>query len=110
MVFYFEYCDNSGEIRKFEITTDPNNERLILEEIESPCNDRKVIATGDTVAELVDWTLHNISKTDIKVYECIVDNEGYERCSHCNEHEAGMRYFSFCPRCGVKLKIGGKQQ
>lgn len=38
------------------------------------------------------------------LYECYVDSEGYERCSHCNEHETGMRYFSFCPRCGVRLK------
>lgn len=39
-----------------------------------------------------------------KDYECYVDCEGYERCSHCNEHETGMRYFDFCPRCGVKLR------
>lgn len=45
-----------------------------------------------------------IRNADIKLYECYVDSEGYERCSHCNEHEIGMRYFSFCPRCGVKLK------
>ena len=41
---------------------------------------------------------------DIKDYECYVDSEGYERCGHCNEHETGMRYYTFCPRCGVRLK------
>lgn len=50
-----------------------------------------------------------IRNADIKLYECIVDNEGYERCSHCNEHETGMRYFTFCPRCGVKLKHYGNK-
>lgn len=34
----------------------------------------------------------------------IIDNEGYERCTKCNEHETGMRYFTFCPRCGARLK------
>ena len=33
-----------------------------------------------------------------------IDNEGYERCSVCNMHETGMRYFSFCPSCGVQFK------
>lgn len=60
MVFYFEYRDNSyEEIKKFEIISNPNNGRFILEAIEPLCNDRTVIATGDTVAELVDWTLQN---------------------------------------------------
>lgn len=52
MIFYFEFCYNDEELKKFEITTNTNNGRLLLEAIESPCNDRKVIATGDTVAEL----------------------------------------------------------
>ena len=34
---------------------------------------------------------------------CVIDNEGYERCSVCNEHETGLRYFTFCPRCGARL-------
>lgn len=38
---------------------------------------------------------------------CYIDNEGYERCSVCNEHETGMRYFSFCPRCGVRFTLKG---
>ena len=45
-----------------------------------------------------------IRNADIKLYECYVDNEGYARCSHCNEYEPNMIYFSFCPRCGVRLK------
>lgn len=105
MIFHFEFRDRShDEVKKFEITSDPDTEWLFLEAIESPCNDRSVIAIGGTVAELVDWTLQKFSKTDKKRYECYVDSEGYERCSHCNEHETGMRYFKFCPRCGVKLK------
>ena len=60
MIFYFEYRDNSyEELKKFEIVTNPDNGRLILEAIKPPCNDRKVLATGDTVAELVEWTLQN---------------------------------------------------
>lgn len=51
-----------------------------------------------------------IRNADIKLYECIVDNEGYERCSHCNKHETGMRYFTFCPRCGVRLKYQGERK
>lgn len=43
----------------------------------------------------------------VKRGRCVVDNEGYERCSVCNEHETGMRYFTFCPRCGAKM--GGEQ-
>jgi predicted amidophosphoribosyltransferase len=39
----------------------------------------------------------------VKRGRCVIDNEGYERCSVCNEHETGMRYFTFCPRCGAKL-------
>ena len=60
MLFYFEYRDNSyEELKKFEITINTNNGRLLLEAIEPPCNDRRVIATGDTVAELVEWALIN---------------------------------------------------
>lgn len=39
----------------------------------------------------------------VKHGRCVIDNEGYERCSICNEHESGMRYFAFCPRCGARL-------
>lgn len=59
MIFYFEFRHNDEELKKFEITTNINNDRLILEAIEPPCNDRQVIATGDTVAELVEWVLQN---------------------------------------------------
>ena len=34
----------------------------------------------------------------------IIDCEGYERCSGCNEHETGLQYFKFCPHCGRQLK------
>ena len=34
-----------------------------------------------------------------------IDNEGYERCNKCNEHETGLRYFKFCPHCGKKIKM-----
>ena len=33
-----------------------------------------------------------------------IDNEGYERCNNCNEHETGLRYFKFCPNCGEKMR------
>ena len=52
----------------------------------------------------LDEELDERDKEKENLYECIIDSEGYERCSHCNEHETGMKYFSFCPRCGVKLK------
>ena len=39
----------------------------------------------------------------VKHGRCVIDNEGYERCSVCNEHETGMRYFTFCPRCGARM-------
>lgn len=32
-----------------------------------------------------------------------IDNEGYERCNNCNEHETGLRYFKFCTHCGTKV-------
>lgn len=60
MIFYFEYRDNSyEELKKFEIITNPDNGGLVLEAIEPPCNDRKLLATGDTVAELIEWTLQH---------------------------------------------------
>lgn len=37
--------------------------------------------------------------------KCECDNEGYERCSACNEHETNLRYFNFCPHCGAKLDV-----
>lgn len=50
--------------------------------------------------------IEQITAKDIqpeKQGKCVIDNEGYERCSVCNEHETGMRYFTFCPRCGVRI-------
>lgn len=66
MIFYFEfrddhdieYYDNSAEPRKFEIEETWNGAFALLE-IESPCNDRRLLAQGDSVAELVDWALKN---------------------------------------------------
>lgn len=62
-----------------------------------------VISTKDGCRALYK-RLNDMPVADVNLYECIIDSEGYESCSHCNEHETGMRYFSFCPRCGVKLK------
>lgn len=70
MIFYFEfrddhdieYYDNSAEPRKFEIEITENSilyGTFLLIEIESPSNDRRLLAQGDSVAELVDWALNN---------------------------------------------------
>ena len=67
MIFYFEfrddhdieYYDNSAEPRKFEIEAIENGTTLVLLEIEPPCNDRRLLAQGDSVAELVEWALNN---------------------------------------------------
>lgn len=66
MIFYFEfrddhdieYYDKSAESRKFEIERTENGTFVLLE-IESPCNDRRLLAQGDSVTELVDWALKN---------------------------------------------------
>ena len=39
----------------------------------------------------------------VKHGRCVIDNEGYERCSVCNEHETNMTYFTFCPHCGARM-------
>ena len=41
---------------------------------------------------------------ELKTATFYVDSEGYERCSASNEHESGMRYFNFCPRCGAMME------
>lgn len=46
----------------------------------------------------------------VKHGRCVIDNEGYERCSVCNEHETGMRYFTFCPHCGAKMDGGEEDE
>lgn len=59
MIFYFEFRDNSyEELKKFEIETTENGSFVLLE-IEPPCNDRRLLAQGDSIAELVDWALNN---------------------------------------------------
>lgn len=45
----------------------------------------------------------------VKHGNIVIDNEGYERCSVCNEHETGMRYFTFCPRCGARMDLGDEK-
>lgn len=56
-----------------------------------------------TDSEVAAYILGFTEHEKLNLGHCYIDNEGYERCSVCNEHEAGMRYFTFCPRCGVKL-------
>lgn len=59
MIFYFEFRDNSyEELKKFEIEKTENGIFVLLE-IEPPCNDRRLLAQGDSIAELVDWALNN---------------------------------------------------
>lgn len=59
MIFYFEFCDNLCEdLKKFEIETTENGSFELIE-IEPPCNDRRLLARGDSIAQLVDWTLNN---------------------------------------------------
>lgn len=55
---------------------------------------------GEVAAYILGFNEHE----KLNMGHCYIDNEGYERCSVCNEHETGMRYFLFCPRCGVQFK------
>lgn len=55
---------------------------------------------GEVAAYILGFTEHE----KLNLGHCYIDNEGYERCSVCNEHETGMRYFLFCPRCGVRFE------
>lgn len=57
-----------------------------------------------TDSEVAAYILGFTEHEKINLGHCYIDNEGYERCSVCNEHETGMRYFLFCPRCGVRFK------
>lgn len=56
-----------------------------------------------TDSEIAAYILGFTEHEKINLGHCYIDNEGYERCSVCNEHETGMRYFLFCPRCGVRF-------
>lgn len=59
MIFYFEFRDNSyEELKKFEIETTENGSFVLLE-IEPPCNDRTLLAQGDSISELVQWAIEN---------------------------------------------------
>lgn len=59
MIFYFEFRYSSFEqLKKFEIELTENG-TFVLSEIEPPCADRRLLARGDSIAELVDWALNN---------------------------------------------------
>lgn len=59
MIFNFEFRDSAyEELKKFEIETTENGTFVLLE-IEPPCADRRLLAQGDSIAELVEWTLKN---------------------------------------------------
>lgn len=49
---------------------------------------------------------HTLDVAPVVHAHLYIDGEGYERCSNCNEHETGLRYFTFCPHCGAKLDGG----
>lgn len=58
MMFYFEFRDNQNEIpKRFEI--EQLSDIFYLVEIEQPCDDRRLLASGDSITELVDWALKN---------------------------------------------------
>lgn len=59
LIMYFEIFQGfEKENRKFEISE--YKDGYILEEIESPCNDRRPLARGDSITELVDWTFKEV--------------------------------------------------
>lgn len=57
-----------------------------------------------TDSEVAAYILGFTEHEKLNLGHCYIDNEGYERCSVCNEHETGMRYFLFCPRCGIRFE------
>ena len=58
MYLYFEFRDNSYEPKKrFEIESYEGI--FILNEIEQPCDDRRLLAQGDSISELVEWAINN---------------------------------------------------
>lgn len=58
MIFYFEFRDNQNEIpKRFEI--EQLSDIFYLVEIEQPSDDRRLLASGDSITELVDWALKN---------------------------------------------------
>lgn len=58
MIFYFEFRDNQNEIpKRFEI--EQLFDIFYLVEIEQPSDDRRLLSSGDSITELVDWALKN---------------------------------------------------
>ena len=58
MTFYFEFYDNAFEIpTRCEIFNEGDG--YYLYHIEQPSDDRRLLAHGDSIAELVDWALNN---------------------------------------------------
>lgn len=80
-----------------------------IKELRKVYEDEYPTASGDFdeyASHDVPNVLRNMKAADVqpvKRGKCVIDNEGYERCSVCNEHETGMRYFTFCPRCGARM-------
>lgn len=59
LVMYFEIFQGfEKNNRKFEISE--YKDGYILEEIEPPCNDRRPLARGDSITELLDWTFKEV--------------------------------------------------
>ena len=50
--FYFD------ETKKFEIYS--KHEKYYAEQIEEPCNDRRLLCRGDSVGEVVEWIINNL--------------------------------------------------
>lgn len=58
MKAYFEYQDEPwSELKKFDIYF--KDGYYYAEEIEPPCNDRRLLCRGDSVAEVIEWLLNN---------------------------------------------------
>ena len=95
-----EYFENdlddvpTVELQTIKDVVVPNLEKHNIKRAYPDMTDREV------AAYILGFTEHE----KLNMGHCYIDNEGYERCSVCNEHETGMRYFSFCPRCGVQFK------
>lgn len=73
------------------------------------CGDDIYLDTQEEINELIRTIVNswnNRVEHPIKAKQgYYIDNEGYERCNKCNEHETGLRYFKFCPHCGEKIRM-----
>lgn len=56
MVILFDVIEDNFK-KRFEIYS--NEGYFYLDEIEWPCNDRRLLARGDSVGELVEWAITN---------------------------------------------------